>query len=351
VKDEHRKLLRPRMLSLFRIAHSIVAPGLFNFRSRIPALRFAACRAIYNRASGAASTKTRDGITRQNRREIPRLRVPALRAKQKARDTPLGMTARVKAKAKPTADERRAYSHGADGAQVAKHCRRESAAADCAPTTARCAGACGRMKRMARIVLASASPRRAEILRNAGIPFEVLAAEVDEARQAGELRGDYVRRLALEKARAAAADSNADDGDCLFVGADTVVVAGDEILGKPRSEEDARRMLRKLSGNVHEVHTGLAMVERPRMREGVVDEVTRVTFAPLSEEEIGRYVATGEPFDKAGAYGIQGIGGRYVTRIEGCYFNVMGLPLARLWSLLQEFGWKEPAARESAAKK
>ena len=204
---------------------------------------------------------------------------------------------------------------------------------------------------MMKIVLASASPRRAEILRNAGIPFEVLAVEVDETRRAGELRGDYVRRLALEKARAAAADANTDDGDSLFVGADTVVVAGDEILGKPRSEEDARWMLRKLGGSVHEVHTGLAAVQRPRMREGVLDEVTRVTFAPLSEEEIGRYIATGEPFDKAGACGIQGIGGRYVTRIEGCYFNVMGLPLARLWSLLQEFGWKESAARESAAKK
>ncbi len=86
-------------------------------------------------------------------------------------------------------------------------------------------------------------------------------------------------------------------------------------------------MLRKLSGNVHEVHTGLAVVQRPRMREGVVDEVTRVTFAPLSEEEIGRYIAAREPFDKAGAYGIQGIGGRYVTQIEGCYFNVMGFLL------------------------
>ncbi len=198
---------------------------------------------------------------------------------------------------------------------------------------------------MMKIVLASASPRRAEILRNAGIPFEVLAAQVDETRRAGELRGDYVRRLALEKARTAAADANASDGDCLFVGADTVVVAGDEILGKPRSEEDARRMLRKLSGNVHEVHTGLAVVQRPRTAEGVVDEVTRVTFAPLSDEEIESYIATGEPFDKAGAYGIQGIGGRYVTRIEGCYFNVMGLPLARLWALLHEFGWKETASR------
>lgn len=199
-------------------------------------------------------------------------------------------------------------------------------------------------------MLASASPRRAEILRNAGIPFEVLAAQVDETRRVGELRGDYVRRMALEKARAAAADSNA-AGDCLFVGADTVVVAGGEVLGKPGSEEDARRMLRKLSGSVHEVQTGLAVVERPGTAEGVVDEITRVTFAALSDEEIESYIATGEPFDKAGAYGIQGIGGRYVTRIEGCYFNVMGLPLARLWSLLQEFGWKETASRESAAKK
>lgn len=196
-----------------------------------------------------------------------------------------------------------------------------------------------------KIVLASASPRRAELLRNAGIPFEVLAARVDETRRAGELRGDYVRRLALEKARAAAADANAGDGDCLFVGADTVVVAGDEILGKPRSEEDARRMLRKLSANVHEVHTGLAVVQQPRTAEGVVDEVTRVTFAPLSDEEIESYIATGEPFDKAGAYGIQGIGGRYVTRVDGCYFNVMGLPLAKLWALLQEFGWKVTASR------
>ncbi len=198
---------------------------------------------------------------------------------------------------------------------------------------------------MMKIVLASASPRRAEILRNAGIPFEVLAVEVDETRRAGELRGDYVRRLALEKARAAAADANTGDGDCLFLGADTVVVAGDEILGKPRSEEDARRMLRMLRAGVHEVYTGLAVVQRPRTAEGVVDEVTRVTFAPLSDEEIERYIATGEPFDKAGAYGIQGIGGRYVTRIEGCYFNVMGLPLAQLWALLKEFGWKETASR------
>lgn len=195
-----------------------------------------------------------------------------------------------------------------------------------------------------KLILASASPRRAEILRNAGIPFEVCAVLFDETRRPGELRGDYVRRLALGKARAAANESAGSD-DCLFVGADTIVVANDEILGKPESDDDARRMLRLLSGTVHEVHTGVAVVRRPGTIEGVVDETTRVTFAPLSDEDIESYVATGEPFDKAGAYAIQGIAGRYITRIDGCYFNVVGLPLARLWSLLRDFGWSEP--RES----
>ncbi len=193
-----------------------------------------------------------------------------------------------------------------------------------------------------RLVLASASPRRAEILRNAGIPFETHAAVLDESRRPGELRADYVRRLALAKARAAAS-AQRDSTDCLFIGADTVVVAADDILGKPESPEDARRMLHLLSGAVHEVHTGLAIVRRPGAMEGIVEEITSVTFARLSDEEIEWYIATSEPFDKAGAYGIQGIGGRYVTRIEGCYFNVMGLPLARLWPLLREFGWKETA--------
>ena len=191
-----------------------------------------------------------------------------------------------------------------------------------------------------KIVLASASPRRAEILRNAGIPFETLAEIVDESRRPGELRADFIRRVALAKARASAGVMR-DPGDCIFIGADTVVVAGDEILGKPESADDARRMLRLLSGAVHEVHTGLAVIRRPGGMEAVVEEVTHVTFATLSDDDIDAYIATNEPFDKAGAYGIQGIGGRYITRIEGCYFNVMGLPLSRLWTLLREFGWKE----------
>jgi len=197
---------------------------------------------------------------------------------------------------------------------------------------------------LVKLILASASPRRAESLRNAGIPFEVRAILLDETRRPGELRGDYVRRLALGKARAAANESG-EVGDCLFIGADTIVVAGDEILGKPTSEADARRMLRLLSGAVHEVHTGLAVVRRPGVMEGIIDETTRVTFAPLSDEEIESYIATGEPFDKAGAYAIQGIAGRYITRIDGCYFNVVGLPLARLWSLLCDFGWNSLTER------
>jgi nucleoside triphosphate pyrophosphatase len=198
-----------------------------------------------------------------------------------------------------------------------------------------------------KLILASASPRRAEILRNAAIPFEVRAVLLDETRRPSELRGDYVRRVALGKARAAASES-AESGDCLFVGADTIVVAGDEILGKPSSEAEARRMLRLLSGSVHEVHTGVAVVRRPGLMEGIIDETTRVTFAALSDEDIENYLATGEPFDKAGAYAIQGVAGRYITRIEGCYFNVVGLPLARLFSLLRDFGWKRSIAEGSA---
>jgi len=197
-----------------------------------------------------------------------------------------------------------------------------------------------------RLILASGSPRRAEILRNAGIVFEVQAALLDESRRAGEPPGDHVRRLALEKARIAAeAVAERESGAYFVVGADTVVVAGDEILGKPASEEDARRMLRRLSGTTHEVHTGLAVLRRPGADERAAEEITRVTFAPLSSEDIESYLATGEPFDKAGAYAIQGVGGRYITRIEGCYFNVVGLPLARLCALLRELGWEAGAGR------
>jgi len=207
-----------------------------------------------------------------------------------------------------------------------------------------------------KLILASSSPRRAEVLRNAGFEVEVRPTAIDETLRAGESPGGYVRRLALEKARAATEDIIEEIGDAIgegvreevreevgagdftVIAADTVVVNGDEILLKPVSPADARRMLRALSGGVHEVHTGLAVIRAPERTERVIDEVTRVHFAKLSDAEIDAYISSGEPFDKAGAYGIQSLGGRYVTRVEGCYFNVMGMPLARLCAMLREDG-------------
>ena len=194
-----------------------------------------------------------------------------------------------------------------------------------------------------RLILASASPRRAEILRNAGIAFEVRSTLLDESPHQGELPSDYVQRLALEKARAVAAEATGQRPvreETIFIGADTTVVLDGEMFGKPESEEDARRMLQRFSGRVHQVHTGLALIKKPGAWEKVAEEITRVTFAKLAAHEINTYVATGEPFGKAGGYAVQGIAGRYVTCIEGCYFNVVGLPLARLYSLLKHAGWK-----------
>ncbi len=187
-----------------------------------------------------------------------------------------------------------------------------------------------------RIVLASASPRRAEVLRQAGIAFEALPARVDESRRPGESPAQLVLRLAEAKARAGADRSSP---PAIVVGADTEVVVDGWVLGKPASAEEARAMLRRLSGQTHEVITGLAIIRLPDGAVRREHEVTRVTFAPLSEEEIEEYVASGEPFDKAGAYAVQGRGGRFVTRVEGCYFNIVGLPLSRLYRILRELGW------------
>ena len=144
-----------------------------------------------------------------------------------------------------------------------------------------------------------------------------------------------VRRLAEEKARAAAATVK---GPAIVVGADTTVVLEGRVYAKPESAEHAAEMFRHYSGRTHEVVTGIAVLRLPEGTLRVEHETTRVTFAPMREEEIADYIASGEPFDKAGAYAIQGRGGRYVTRIEGCYFNVMGLPLARLYKILREMG-------------
>ncbi len=186
-----------------------------------------------------------------------------------------------------------------------------------------------------KLILASASPRRAEILRDAGFKFEVKPAHVDETRFPRESASDYVSRLASTKARLVAQSLVAKKRKTLVIGADTIVVAGRNILGKPRNIADARRMLRLLSGKWHQVLTGVSIVSVPNGKELRRVEKTRVEFLRLSDEEIKSYLATGEPFDKAGAYGIQGIGGKFVRRIEGCYFNVMGLPLSCVWSMLR----------------
>lgn len=190
-----------------------------------------------------------------------------------------------------------------------------------------------------KLILASKSPRRAEILRNAGIAFEVQAAHVNEARRPRESAHTYVRRLATAKARAVAEHLKRKKRHAIVIGADTVVLAQGEILGKPADVKEARRMLRLLSGRTHQVLTGVSMVSQPSGREIHHVETTRVKFLKISSADIDDYIATGEPFDKAGAYGIQGIGGRFVASIEGCYFNVMGLPLARVWSMLRDAGY------------
>ncbi|HEX8853331.1 MAG TPA: Maf family protein, partial [Pyrinomonadaceae bacterium] len=184
------------------------------------------------------------------------------------------------------------------------------------------------------LVLASASPRRAEILTAVGWPFEASAASVDETLQEGEEPEAYVRRLAQEKAAAVAATRLFG----LVVGADTVVVSDGRVLGKPRDEEDARRMLRLLAGRWHEVLTGVALVRAESGRALVGCERTRVRFGALSEREIEAYVATGEPADKAGAYGVQGRAALFVEAIEGDYWNVVGLPVRLLYKLSQEGG-------------
>lgn len=184
------------------------------------------------------------------------------------------------------------------------------------------------------VVLASGSPRRAEILRNAGIEFTVFNADIDETRLPNESADDYVKRIAAAKLEKVANILQRRGQQDAIVAADTVVVVGNEILGKPADAADAKRMLRLVSGKTHEVHTGLAITPEPCVVPGVRVVTTRVHFATLDDAAIDAYVTTGEPLDKAGAYGIQGLGGKFVTGIEGCYFNVMGLPLAEVYSSL-----------------
>ena len=183
--------------------------------------------------------------------------------------------------------------------------------------------------RIERIVLASASPRRAELLRAAGIDFEVQTADVDEAIARGESPNEYVSRLAEAKARLVYER----DVRRIVLAADTAVVVDADVLGKPLDENDASRMLRRLSGRTHEVLTAISVFHPGQIVDTRVD-TTAVEFAPLSDADIDWYVSSGEPMDKAGAYAVQGLASRFVTRIEGSYSNVVGLPVALVYQML-----------------
>ena len=178
------------------------------------------------------------------------------------------------------------------------------------------------------LVLASQSPRRRELLATAGIPFTIRAREVEEIRAPGEPPELYARRLARAKA-----DAAWEDRDEIVLGADTIVVLGQDVLEKPRDTAEARAMLRRLSGREHTVITGICL----RHPSGVLidSSATCVRFAALSEAEIEAYAASGEPLDKAGAYAIQGLASKFVERVDGCYFNVIGLPISQVYRYLK----------------
>jgi septum formation protein len=180
------------------------------------------------------------------------------------------------------------------------------------------------------VILASASPRRKELLAYIIPEFDVIPSGIDET--ATGTPAQQVEMLAADKA----ADIASQYPNALVIGADTLVAVDGQVLGKPKDTADAATMLRLLSGRTHTVYTGVAVVGSGNMRTAV--ESTRVTFARMAEDEIAEYIATGEPMDKAGAYGIQGYGGKYITGIEGCFFNVMGLPLNRLYTILKDPG-------------
>lgn len=183
------------------------------------------------------------------------------------------------------------------------------------------------------LILASQSPRRAELLQQLKVPFRTCAVEIDESVLPGEKPADYVNRLALEKARSG---QQGCDEQTLVLGSDTSVVVDDQILGKPRDKQDFQQVLRLLSGRFHQVYTAVAIVKGTQVRQCLVQ--TTVEFTDLSDAAIEWYWHTGEPQDKAGSYGIQGLGGQFVTRIDGSYSAVVGLPLYETSQLLSEMG-------------
>lgn len=188
--------------------------------------------------------------------------------------------------------------------------------------------------RRMKLLLASESPRRIELLRNAGLAFEVIPSGIDEGLPLPEeLPEDYARRLARAKALHVGARS---PSHSLILGADTIVTIAGSVLGKPSDPGDAARMLRLLSGRTHQVITAICLVRAPDHVEALAHETTSVTFCELSDDEIRAYVASSEPLDKAGAYAIQGLASKFVTGISGCYFNVVGLPIPLLYRVLRK---------------
>ncbi len=184
------------------------------------------------------------------------------------------------------------------------------------------------------IILASASPRRQELLANLGLEFEVKVSEVDETLDENMPAAQQVEKLAERKASVVAAQSTIG----LVIGADTLVVLGGKPLGKPADREEAVQMLKSLQGRSHEVFTGLAVIDAATGQSVVTHQATAVRFKPLSSEQIQRYVDTDEPMDKAGAYAVQGKASIFIDSIRGCYFNVVGLPIAKLADALRMFG-------------
>jgi septum formation protein len=183
-----------------------------------------------------------------------------------------------------------------------------------------------------RIILASQSPRRADLLRMLGLTFDTMPADIDETYRAGEQPGPHAERLARGKAQAIAER----EPDAVVIGSDTVVILDDEVLGKPRDLDEAVHLLMRLQGREHVVATGIAVCAEGTLRSGV--ERVRVRFRPLTEATASAYATTGEPMDKAGAYGIQGYGATLVERIDGDFFAVMGLPICRMIELLEAVG-------------
>jgi septum formation protein len=184
------------------------------------------------------------------------------------------------------------------------------------------------------LILASRSPRRAELLSRLGLRFRIVAADIDESYVDHEMPADHAERLAREKAASIAREHP----EAMVIGSDTIVLLDKNVLGKPGSQIEALEMLSRLSGREHEVYTGVAVSAGGRIESGL--ERVRVRFRPLSRAECEEYVATGEPLDKAGAYGIQGFGSAIVESIEGDYFAVMGLPVVRTLELLRRHGWR-----------